>query len=255
MIYKQLLYFVFFFFLLLSSCVLWSQEEVLLKGKIKTDSLSDFQVNIINITQREGQISKKDGSFEIAVKPEDEVLFSAMGYKNKQMIISDSIIENSPIEVILEEDVNILKEVKISNYNLSGDLTKDASQIRAFDQTKVGIPHYQGKKMTQTEKRLYTASSTSLDYLINVLSGKIKQLEKMRKFEKLENKKDNIFQLLDQSFFEEHLALSEENIERFLYYCLENLEDLNTIQTDKPFELIEYLEMQSIEFKENINLD
>src|SRR5699024_4976329 len=252
---KSLSFFLFITFVLLNSKALWSQEDFLLKGKIITDSTSSFHVNIINITQHQGQISKKEGNFEIPVKPDDEVLFSAIGYKNKYVIISDSIIDNSPIEIILEEEINVLSEVKLSSYNLSGDLAKDASQIEAFNQTKVGITRYQGRKMTQTQKRLYTASSSSLDYLLNVLSGRIKQLKKLEKNEKLEKTKMKIHQLLDETFFEKHLNLPEENIEQFLYFCLENLEDLNALQTDKPFALIEYLEKQSVIFKENMNLD
>jgi|SRR5690625_1945147 len=128
------------FLLLLFVSEAEAQEKKIFTGKIKTDSLQEISVNIINISRQKGTISKKDGSFEIQVFLEDEILFSALGFENHTIIITDSVLKNQPVEIQLETAVNLLEEVKLSNFNLSGDLVRDAAQIEYFDQTEVGIP-------------------------------------------------------------------------------------------------------------------
>ncbi|HLS30972.1 MAG TPA: hypothetical protein VK021_08955 [Flavobacteriaceae bacterium] len=63
----------------LSSYTGFSQSKVKLKRKITTDSVLDFQVNIINPSQHTGTISKKDGSFEVFVSKGDELIFYGDG--------------------------------------------------------------------------------------------------------------------------------------------------------------------------------
>lgn len=232
---------------------LQAQQHYLLKGTVATDSLVDFQVNIINVTQHTGTITKLDGSFEVKVIPGDELIFSVLGYENYELTILEEEEQENPMKIELVEAVNTLAEVKLNHFNLTGDLLKDAPQIQTFDQTKVGIRHFEGKKFTQGERRLYTATSSSIDHLINAITGRLKILRKLLEYEKLEGEKEHVFNLLKKDFFTDELNLPEDQIENFLYYCLENLKIENKNLKGKPMELIEFLKEQSIVYQLNYN--
>src|SRR5699024_10252693 len=135
------------------------------------------------------------------------------GYESHTLSIEEESEQENPIRIELEEAVTPLAEVKLNHFNLSGELRKDAPQIQTFDQTKVGIAHFNGKKFTQSERRLYSASSGSLNYLLNAITGELKILRKMVEYEKEENKKDRMFNLLKKDFFTEELKLEEDQIE------------------------------------------
>lgn len=237
----------------LSSYTGFSQSKTVVKGKITADVAIDFQVNIINPSNHSGTISGKDGTFEVSVNIGDALIFIAMGFENYELIVTDSVLDNAPIEIKLKEAVNFLDEVKISNNNLTGDLKKDAAKMDYFDQSEIGFPLSNKRKFTQVERRLYTASSTSVDYLINVLSGRMKMLKRMLEYEKLENKKEHIQNMFEEDFFVNELLIPKELIENFLYFCLDFLE--KNAKVAAPFEMIEFLKHQAEEYRITMDLD
>lgn len=238
---------------LLSSYSGIAQSKTKLKGKITADPVIDFQVNIINPSKHTGTISKKDGSFEVSVNKGDELIFTAMGYENYELKVTDSVLENIPITIKLEEAVNFLSEVNISNNNLTGDLEKDAAQVDYFDQTKVGIPFSKKKKFTRAERKIHAASTGSIDFLYSVISGEMKMLKRMREYEKQERKKENIQTMFDEDLFVEELLIPKELIENFLYYCLDSIEE--NAKLEAPLEMIEFLKNQAKDYRISMDLD
>lgn len=234
----------------------FAQEKVKLEGVITVDSLQDFTINILNLTAHSGTITKPDGSFIITVKKEDELLFTAMGYKPYELVVNDSVIESQPIRVQLEQAINRLGEVHLSNVNLTGDLTKDVEDVPYFDQTKFGIPHASGPNRTKAERRLYAASTGGgllpLDPIVNAITGRLAMLNRQVKYEGVEAKKEGILGLLDDSFFTDQLNIPKDQIEDFLYYCILNTTDSHVYDQRKPFELIEYIELKAKEYLESV---
>lgn len=165
-------------FLCLSS---FAQDQLQLKGKVEASGEVEG-IHIINKSLLKFSTTDSDGSFEIPARINDTILFSGIRYLVVSKIVDESNIKMGWI-VKLDEKINELDEVVLGN-NLTGYLETDVensdvkSSVNFYD---VGIPGYTGKQKTQSERRLYEATSGSglvpLNPILNAISGRTKKLK------------------------------------------------------------------------------
>ena len=103
--------FLIFVLLLLCSLLVFSQK-ITIKGNV-----SDAQdllpgVSILEKGSSNGTSSDIDGNFSIKVNEKATLVFSFLGYKTQEIMISDKQLLN----VILEEDTSSLDEVVIKGF-------------------------------------------------------------------------------------------------------------------------------------------
>ncbi|TQD37732.1 peptidase associated/transthyretin-like domain-containing protein [Haloflavibacter putidus] len=206
------------FILLFTGFSVWSQNNF--KGYIIADSIAYTQVNIVNLNQKTGVVNNKKGKFSIQARAGDSLVFSSVQYEAHAIKVQPNQL-NKTNYIYLYPLVNKLEEVQLSNIQLSGDLTQDAKKIDTyvFDPTKFGLPVNTGKVRTIEEKRLYTAQTGgAIGVLIDVISGRMKMLERQVEYQKLENLIRKARQKLGDNFFTESLAVKPEKIDDFLYF-------------------------------------
>ncbi|HSP41219.1 MAG TPA: hypothetical protein VLN46_07280 [Gillisia sp.] len=218
----------------------YSQGDIILRGKIVTGSQDETSIHIINTTQKTGTTSGPNGSFDIRVKVNDTLLFTAVQYERQEIIVSAEIYREKFLTVVLTEAVNQMGEVNISNIGLTGRLNTDLDQIKTINKYKLGIPLSTKPLPTQQDRRIYTATSSSLDLLLNVLSGRLKQLKKEREISQLMALVRRAGDALPENFFTEYLELSENDIVNFLYFCAENSDLREELSTGNKLALMEY---------------
>lgn len=225
-------------------------QEVELKGRISSEMEETAFVNIINLTQKTGSISNQNGFFNIVVKPLDTLIFSAVQFERKEVIVTPEILKEDLLDVFLEEKNTFLQEVVINPYGLSGDLIKDAQNMPSytFDYKAAGLSPPK-KPRSQSERRLYTASSTSVDYIINSINGRIKQLRLLDDWSKLDDLKEDIQQRLPRDFFETELSIEDKYIEDFIYFCIEDNALKSYVQNNEDLEIINYLSLKADAYK------
>lgn len=252
------------FVLLITGTTAFSQEKVVLQGRITADSLNTSSVNIINLTQKSGTTHNASGGFAIEVREQDTLLFSSVQYEVLEIIITQEILEGKYLEIELSESINELDEVQISNISLTGNLQQDLSRITTFSQTDVGIPLSSKPRLTSIQRKLETASAVqtdskrnppglvnvSLDAILNTFNGKIEMLRKARDNEVLENIVLAGMEAFPVAFFVEELELPEEHIKNFVYYCAENPNFRSLLADGKQLELLEYYQKKALQFKE-----
>jgi hypothetical protein len=146
------------FFLLILPSV--AQEAKFIRGKVVNDSLENSAIHIINLSQRLGTITSRDGSFEIIAREEDTLLFSSILYVSKKIIISSAVFNKSFLNVELEKSVNELDEVNISNVKLSGNLDQDLSNLKTFNKCGLGIELSKEPPPTQAERRMMVSAGS-----------------------------------------------------------------------------------------------
>lgn len=164
------------FFLLTSiSCLAQSQ---VFYGKVvaQHNGLEGVKVDIKN-RYRE-VYTKEGGHFSMRAAVYDTLTLSSSVTETKIYVVKneDLIGDLKEIDVILT--VTELKEIQINT--------------RGLDPVALGILNKPAKKYTTNERRLYTAMNPggglfiidNLDYIINTLTGKIKELKKNVKVEK-----------------------------------------------------------------------
>ena len=227
-----------------------------LRGQVISDSLEVEDIYVINQTSQESTITNQNGYFQIEVKLNDTLLFSAVQYKIKSIIIAPEIYIQDEILVKLEEKVNELPDVVVRPYNLSGNLAEDSRNINTDDVVngvKLGLPNASVRMPTQSERKLYTATAsplTSLDPLINAITGRTKMLKNQVKLEKKENELNETMSSFEKSFYLNHLKIPEENIVGFLYFCAASPE-FDPIQSNLLL-VLEFFEKKAGEYLKTI---
>src|SRR5690554_716878 len=107
---KKLLIFVF----LLTTPVIFAQEikRVEVLGKIHVPSGDDPEgISVYNISSQKGVITKKDGSFEIKVAPNDRLQIFALQYQTFTVIVDNGILETKKFNVYVNPAITQLDEV------------------------------------------------------------------------------------------------------------------------------------------------
>jgi hypothetical protein len=204
-------------------------ERVTIQGKITSDSTFVENVHIINKNSRKATISNKYGEFQIPVKENDTLLFSAIQFRSKILIFKEALLENSQlIRINLQPKNNRLKEVIVKNPN---NIAKG-----------LGLPNADKKPLTKIESRLnyHTKASLPIAILATLLNkkGGINDMlyiasgnrKRDRKLQKLidqdkfniQTEKDiqNIRRYFKDTFFRETINIPTEEINFFIRYCL-----------------------------------
>ncbi|UZH55993.1 hypothetical protein JRG66_03725 [Salinimicrobium tongyeongense] len=242
----------FIILLLLTFCA-YGQERSLLKGRILIPDAEISSINIINLTSKQGTTNKANGTFEIEVKTGDTLLFSSVQYEVLEMLITEELLKMAFLTVHLEEKIDELAEVNISNISLSGNLATDLKDIPTLTQADIGFPMNDVLPPTSIERKLITASS-GFDGFLNTLNGKIKMLKKAAAWEDLEQMVTAGANALPVSFFKE-LSIPENRIRDFVYFCAEDPDFESYLPGDMRLELMQFYKQKAPKFIEEKLLD
>lgn len=197
------------FFLFISSHFVFAQKSVKIKGVIQVEDSKPSGVHIINLNTEEEVVSDEKGNFIIEVNVDDLLVFSASHLDYMRKIIDEIDIKSESISVQMTSKSTILDEVEIVNYN----------RINAVD---LGILSKPAKKYTVSERRLYAATSSPLDGLLNAISGRTAMLEDGIEIEKKEFALKALVDLYPETFYTATLKIPKEEIAGFHYFAVED---------------------------------
>lgn len=254
---------------ILLSHTAFSQENVLLKGKIVSDSILDSSVHIINLTQKTGTSNRPDGSFEINVREDDVLLFSSILYLNKEVTITKDVLTRPFLAVSLVEDVNELPEVNVSSTTLTGNLNTDVSNIEVVKGMPLNINLSQINKRFEAdlndpvaapehlalkENAISTGAGSvdiigGLGLLANLIGIKEKPVKK-GSFVNSGPASKQIRSLFRDEFFINSLGIQEESIQDFLFYLDDVQLNSELMKQGNQMALIEVLFDHSKKYKE-----
>lgn len=210
------LYIILFFFVQI--CLGQNKVSKEIFGQIFEQSTSVEGVNIINNNTQITTVSDVNGMFSIAVKAGDVLVFSSVNLEPlKRRITSDDLNSSSLVIKMTAKQIE-LKEVVV---NENANITAENLGI---------IPHGQ-KKYTPAERKVYTATSTSVDKVINAISGRTKMLKKEVKVEKKEALFRKLEYLFEEAYYTDRLKIPLEHIKGFQLYCVDNPEFAVSLDT------------------------
>ncbi len=258
---------------ILFSISIYSQEEVLLKGIIKAESLEESSIHIINLTQRSGTVNNSSGEFQIKVQVNDTLVFSSVQFKKKKIRVTSEIYNKAFIEVVLIEEINDLGEMKISDIALTGNINTDLSSFEVvrdlpyninFGDVKnarfeadindaQSIPENLAFQQNQIIKPGGPGASVNLLAVAGVISnllGLKKDSAKPFYAGKSISAKDQLRKLYDDDFFKSTLGIKEDSIDDFLYFVDENGLDAQMLRKENGLVLMEFLLEKSKLYKE-----
>jgi len=238
-----------------------SFDEKELEGKVYSADGDVAATHVMNTTTQRAAITDIDGFFKISAKLGDTIVFSAVQYKRKEIVVSLSILESSFFNVPLEEALTELDEVIVMPYNLTGDMTRDVGRI-AIDpvvtSSTLGLPNAYAKPLTKAERQLYAATANrymSFDPLINAITGRTKQLKNQVKREKAYSRTERVKAFYADSLIVSDLRIPEKNIDDFMYFCEIDSTFQATVDTHDKLRIWEVMKGRSAVYRENNELD
>ena len=242
------------FFLLLYINLYAQEKRVFIYATIfdKVGVVTD--AHIVNLQTKQGTFSNESGEFRILAKENDSLQVSSVGYettfwiaKKENFGIQKNYIELNKIAIELDE-------VALKKNNLLGNLTSDSKLIKkekVINAETLKLPFAGSRKLSQAERRLHTATTSaygiSLDYFLNILSGRLKKLKKHKVIEDQE-KRILILKNNYSTYILHELKIKEDDLYRFIYFS-EAHKDCKTNLKQGEIAMIYFLKKMSEEFK------
>lgn len=125
-----------FTFCVLVSFFSFGQEvaRIVVNGQISAPSESEVEgIVIYNNSSNKGVVTDVNGAFKIAVALNDEIVISAIQYATFTVPVDERTITTKKFGVYLNPVVNKLEEVTVRQYDLTGNLIVDVSNIKTVD--------------------------------------------------------------------------------------------------------------------------
>jgi len=251
--------------IVLFSIIGYSQNDIIeLTGLVKNSNIKTSNILIINLNSKESTITDDTGKFSIEVKLRDIIKFTAIHYKTKQIIITDTILNQKTILVDLEEKVINLDEVTILPHKLTGQIALDVKTLDTkpiITSSSLGLPKATIKVKTKNERLLFEAddgklikfygiaATINVTKLLNKISGRTKKLKEhilLDEHIKIENNIDNLF---SKKTLSEELGIPQINIADFLDYCINQPDFSKLSETINALQVLEYFKTKSYEYK------
>lgn len=244
-----------------------------LQGRVTSADKDVVGVVVQNVTAGEAVITDLDGNFSIQVRVNDTLLFSAVHFLRKSLPVTEALYQSNFVEVPMQEFVNELKEVVVTPYDLTGDLTKDIDRVtleKDVTAEALNLPNAHRRIPTQNERKLQEASSMSmtaggglggagggmsLNPIINAITGRTKMLKNRVKVDKTYAQTQEVQGFYTDSFFVSTLKIPMEKIDDFMYFC-EVDEDFQTaLLSEDKLRILDIMIQKSRAYRENNNLD
>ncbi|MEO9571600.1 MAG: hypothetical protein ABJH82_08405 [Polaribacter sp.] len=234
---------ILFTFILCSITINAQKKNIYVIGKTTVGKTSIKDVHVINKNTKFGTITNDEGEFEIPVKLGDSLFFSHLNLKDKIVIITDKIITDKALKVILEEKTIVLNEMvlekqrsifyqdpEITTYN--GPIVSAKTLNLPFANTIV--------KEDKSIIKIRSGGVISLDNLINSLNGNNKRLKQLKKMSEEDVQLEKIRKHFTDDFFVTDLKIKKEYINQFLNDCIDK-NIINIFKRDEKIKLSKLL--------------
>ena len=249
---------------------LFAQEgdSKLLQGRVTSVDKDVIGVVVQNITTRDAVITNLEGNFAINVHVNDTLLFSAVHFLKKTIPVTPALFQSNFVEVPMQEFVNQLKEVVVSPYNLTGDLSKDIDRVtleKDVSAEALNLPNAHQRVPTQNERRLKQATvgkfnvgmllNPPIDPLINAITGRTKMLKNRVKVDKSYAQTQRVQGYYADSLFVATLKIPMDKIDDFMYFCEVDEAFQAAVESQDKLKIWDIMLQKSRAYRENNNLD
>lgn len=274
----QLVKCVVFLLLLFFGIFLNAQDySTKLEGGVYSKDGDVAATHVSNITSGRGTITDVKGYFTISVRLNDTLVFSAVQYKRKEVVINLKILEGELLSVLLEASLTQLDEVVVTPYNLTGDLNRDAKRLKiepVVTASTLDLPNAYVKVITQNERKLAEADSgrfivfgnykldstfnpmvmINLNKILNRITGRTQKLKKYVAIDKEIALLNKVKRFYHDSIYEYELKIPKENINDFMNFCEVDSVYNEVVESNDILRLWEFLERNSLDYRQNNKL-
>lgn len=260
-------------FIILIPCIGLSQEinRIQVDGIITAPPGEDLEaISIYNVSSQKGTITNVEGEFSLEVGLNDRILFSALQFQKFTVIIDEGILETKQMKIYVNPAILQLDEVIVRPHDLTGNIVVDVSRIKtapplafsdiSFTDLEYGFEFSDDKSSGVKNNALDKTSVMATENIgtVNLLgfvgllgetlfrnrnrSQKLSPIQQMQRG-------DASFVALNQRFsktyFTDLLQITEEHIESFIYFSLDNGFTSDLLKENNELKLMDFMEKQS----------
>ena len=236
--------------------------EARLRGQVVEADSGIPDVHVLNLTAGTATITDQTGQFGIGVLIGDTLLFSAVRYRRKTLVVEEALIGGLPLLVPMEPFVNELDEIVVTPFDLSGDLDNDLGRLPEKQRVtaySLGLPNAYATRRTNTEKMLNEATTGGgilpLNPILNYFTGRTKMLKKQLSLERSYQKAMDMRARFPDSVFIHELGIPETRIPDFMYYCEVDSTFHAVADSGDRLRIWAFLRRKSGEYRTNNSLD
>ncbi|BFP39802.1 hypothetical protein FGF1_06470 [Flavobacteriaceae bacterium GF1] len=219
-------------------------------------------ITIQNSTARRATITDFDGNFSIQVREGDTLVFSAIQFKRKVLPVSRALLASPFLQIPMEEFVNELQEVTVQPFGLSGDIEKDLSGLQLDKEVSaeaLGLPNAEVKIVTQSERKLYEATTGAgivpLNPILNAITGRTKMLKNRIKIDRKYERTLKVQRDFADSIFLAEFKIPKTRMDDFMYFCEVDDEFQRLVSERDQLKIWSYLLDRSKLYRKNNGLE
>ncbi len=234
-----------------------------LEGRVYSTDGDVAATHVLNTTIQRATITDENGFFSISANLNDTIVFSAVQFKRKEIVVSADMLKSKMLSIPLEEALTELDEVVIMPYNLTGNMSRDVERIGTDEEvvtaSTLGLPNAYVKVPTMAERQLFEATSgrglLPLNPILNGISGRTKMLKGRVARNNTYARTQRVREMYADSLFRIDFQIPEEKISDFMYFCEIDSIFQSTVDTHDRFKIWDYMRKRSIAYRENNDLD
>ena len=236
------------------------KETRVLTGRLySNDEIDLYDIHILNISAKSATITNGTGHFDIPARINDTLVISAVHIVPIEIAISEGFFNSRSIEIKISQKRYELDEITLYPFQLSGRLIYDLNSISfpvVPTALSIVLPNVDAPKLTQDERKLYTArtwdfkgTSVRLDPIINAISGRTKKLKKRIKRDEKEFLLENVRNRFPDSLLIYSLGIEHSRVYEFWLYCEADPQFNTLIEQNVWGTFWKFLYDKGIEFK------
>jgi len=240
-----------------------------IEGHVYSKGGDVVAIHVSNISVQRATITNAKGFFTISAKLNDTLVFTAVQFKKKLIVVNNEILKNKILNVWLETVLTQLDEVVVRPYNLTGELDRDMKNLKIgpiVTASTLDLPNAQVKPPTQSQRKLYAARTwdaklyglaitAKLDPLFNYFSGRTKMLNERVAREAKYKKIKKIRKFFADSLYIKDLKIPQTRIIDFVYFCEVDSSFFKTVAIEDKLQLWQFMKKKSLIYRKNNSLD
>lgn len=205
--------------------------------------------NVINTTAQVATITNAKGEFLIRVKEGDELVFTALNYQLRVVLITEDIIRKGRLVVEVEEKVTELDEVVVTPEQQEKFLQVKNEEFKEYEYENDRSSEVENIAMPQYQRGMKDGIN-----FVNIFKALVNSDKTTPEEKRPQLKLSQVMrQVYDDSFFVNDLNVPQDKIDAFLIYCDHQMPARTLLKKENEFELIEFLVNQSKTFLSQID--
>ncbi|MCW4469353.1 hypothetical protein OGH69_10285 [Flavobacterium sp. MFBS3-15] len=215
-----------------------------LKGKVVSDFDDLEGIYVINRATEATVATTRGGYFTISAQPNDTLVFSALQFEARDIVVADEDFGENLLFVPLTVHTRELDEVVVNDY-------------RHLNAESLGLVPKGQVRYTPAERKLATASKwkmnpLGLDPLINMFSGRTAMLQKAKETEKKEALIEKMRYLYSDDDIMALFKIPQEYVSGFLFFIVENNYFVKAVKEENEERIKFMMTGLAVKYLENI---